>query len=56
MDISAFNDRFAEIQVMHAFGLGIRQNAWWYIVAVTWLLATAGYRFFFALRKWIQAD
>ncbi len=43
------------LQVMHAFGLGLQQNAWWYLVGITWLLFTAGYHFFFALRAWIRA-
>ncbi len=43
------------LQVLHAFGLGLQQSAWWYLVGVTWLLFTAGYHFFFALRAWIRA-
>ena len=44
------------LQLMHAFGLGIHQSVWWYLVAVTWLLFTAGYWFFFVLLRWIHAD
>jgi hypothetical protein len=43
------------LQVCHALGLGLQQSAWWYLVAVTWLLVSAGYRFFFILREWVHA-
>ena len=43
------------LQLCHALGLGLRQNSWWYLVAVTWLLASAGYRFVFVLRGWVRA-
>ena len=43
------------LQVCHALALGIRQSAWWYLVAITWLLVSAGYRFFFVLRGWVRA-
>ena len=43
------------LQVCHALGLGIKQSAWWYLVAVTWLLVSAGYRFFFVLRGWVRS-
>lgn len=42
------------VQLLHAVGIGITQSAWWYLTAVTWLLVTAGYRFFFVLLGWIQ--
>lgn len=42
------------LQLLHAFALGIEQNAWWYLVAITWLLASAGYRFIIVLRGWIR--
>jgi len=42
------------LQLVHALGIGVTQSAWWYLVAVTWLLTTAGYRFFFVLRRWIR--
>ena len=42
------------LQVCHALELGLRQSAWWYLVAVTWLLISAGYRFFFILRQWVR--
>jgi hypothetical protein len=43
------------LQICHAFALGLRQSPWWYLVAVTWLLVSAGYRFFFVLRGWVRA-
>ncbi len=43
------------LQACHALGLGLRQSVWWYLVAVTWLLVSAGYRFFFVLRGWVRA-
>ena len=43
------------LQFLHAFGVGLQQNAWWYLVAVTWLLVTAGYRFIIVLHGWIRA-
>ena len=43
-------------QLMNAFALGIQQSAWWYLLGVTWLLVTAGYRFFFVLHRWIRSD
>jgi hypothetical protein len=42
------------LQVCHALELGLRQSAWWYLVALTWLLVSAGYRFFFILRQWVR--
>ena len=43
------------LQFLHAFGIGLQQNAWWYLVAVTWLLVTVGYRFIIVLHGWIHA-
>ena len=43
------------LQVCHALGLGLNQSAWWYLVAVTWLLVSAGYRFFFVLHGWVRS-
>jgi hypothetical protein len=43
------------LQICHASALGLRQSVWWYLVAVTWLLVSAGYRFFFVLRGWVRA-
>ncbi len=42
------------LQLAHALGIGVTQSVWWYLVAVTWLLTSAGYRFFFVLRGWIR--
>ncbi len=44
------------VQLMHALGVGMQQSAWWYMIGVTWLLVTAGYRFFFILREWIHGQ
>lgn len=43
------------LQIAHALGVGIQQSAWWYAVAVTWLLSSAGYLFFFIIRWWMRA-
>ena len=43
------------LQICHALGLGLQQSAWWYLVAVTWLLVSAGYRFFFVLQGWVRS-
>jgi hypothetical protein len=43
------------LQVAHAFGLGLAQSVWWYSVGITWLLASAGYLFFFVVRDWTRA-
>lgn len=42
------------LQLLHALGIVITQSVWWYLTAVTWLLVTAGYRFFFVLLGWIR--
>ncbi len=42
------------IQVLNAFDLGLAQSVWWYLVGVTWLLASAGYAFMFVLRAWAR--
>ncbi len=44
------------VQLMHALGVGMQQSAWWYMIGVTWLLVTAGYRFYFILREWIHRE
>jgi hypothetical protein len=43
------------LQVAHAFGLGLRQNVWWYLVGLTWLLLSAAYMFYMAIRRWARA-
>jgi hypothetical protein len=43
------------LQICHALGIGIKQSVWWYLVALTWLLVSAGYRFYFVLRGWVRA-
>jgi hypothetical protein len=53
--LAAIGVLIVALQVCHALGLGLRQSAWWYLVAVTWLLVSAGYRFFFILRAWVRS-
>jgi hypothetical protein len=43
------------LQVAHAFGLGLRQNVWWYLVGLTWLLLSAAYMFYLAIRRWARS-
>ena len=43
------------LQVCHALGRGLKQSAWWYLLAVTWLLVSAVYRFFFVLGGWVRS-
>jgi hypothetical protein len=43
------------VQALHAVGLGLQQSVWWHLLAVTWLLASAGYLFVFVLRAWVRA-
>jgi hypothetical protein len=45
----------AGIQLAHAFNLYFPQNVWWYLLALTWLLTSAGYVFFFVVRGWVRA-
>ena len=35
--------------------LGISQGPHWYLLAVTWLLSSAGYIFWFLVRAWVRA-
>jgi len=44
------------LQLMHAFELGIRQSVWWYLVGLTWLLMSASYMFYIAVRRWSHAS
>ena len=43
------------IQIAHAFGFYLEQSVWWYLLALTWLLTSAGYVFFFVVRGWVRA-
>jgi hypothetical protein len=43
------------LQIAHAFGLGLQQNVWWYLVGLTWLLLSAAYMFYLAIRRWARA-
>jgi len=42
------------LQVAHALGLGFQQSVWWYLVGLTWLLVSAGYLFYLAIRGWAR--
>ena len=44
------------LQLIHAFELGIRQSVWWYLVGLTWLLISASYMFYIAVRRWLHAS
>lgn len=44
------------LQLFHAFGLGIRQSVWWYLVGLTWLLMSASYMFYIGVRRWLYAS
>ena len=41
--------------ILNVLPLGISQGPHWYLLAVTWLLASAGYIFWFLLRAWVRA-
>lgn len=43
------------LQFANALNIGIEQSVSWYLLAVTWLLFSAGYRFWFFLRAWVRA-
>lgn len=43
------------LQIANAFGIGLTQSVWWYSIGVTWLLASAGYLFFFVILDWTRA-
>lgn len=42
------------LQAFHALGIGLTQGVWWYALAVTWLLASAGYLFVFVVTSWVR--
>ena len=41
--------------ILNVLPLGTSQGPHWYLLAVTWLLASAGYIFWFLLRAWVRA-
>ena len=40
--------------ILNVLPLGTSQGPHWYLLAVTWLLASAGYIFWFLLRAWVR--
>lgn len=44
----------AGVQFAHAFGWFLEQSVWWYLLALTFLLTSAGYVFFFVVRGWVR--
>jgi hypothetical protein len=44
------------LQILHALGLGIPQSVWWYLVGLTWILMSASYMFYIAVRRWAHAS
>ena len=40
------------LQIAHALGIGLQQHVWWYLVGLTWLLASVAYVFYFGIRRW----
>ena len=43
------------IQIANVFGWGIGPNVWWYVLAILWILVSAGWLFFFFVRSWMRA-
>ncbi len=43
------------LQFGHALGVGIQQSVWWYLVGLTWLLASVCYLFYLTIRAWARA-
>lgn len=41
--------------IFNVLPLGVSPGPHWYLVAVTWMLASAGYIFWFLLRDWVRA-
>jgi len=41
--------------ILNVLPLGTSQGPHWYLLAVTWLLASAGYIFWFLVRAWVRA-
>lgn len=43
------------LQFANALGVGVQQSVWWYLVGLTWLIASAGIMFFLSVRFWARA-
>jgi len=43
------------LQIAHAADLLASQNVWWYVVGLTWLLASICYLFFSFIRAWARS-
>ena len=43
------------LQLANALNVGVDQGVSWYLLAVTWLLFSAAYRFWFFLAAWVRA-
>ncbi len=43
------------IQILIATGLLLTQNVWWYLLGLTWLLASVCYHFFIFVRSWSRS-
>ncbi|MFK7899041.1 MAG: hypothetical protein AB8G23_24640 [Myxococcota bacterium] len=41
--------------ILNVLPLGVSQGPHWYLLAVTWVLASSGYIFWFLLRAWVRA-
>lgn len=44
------------LQILHALGLGISKSVWWYLVGLTWILMSASYMFYIAVRRWAHTS
>lgn len=42
-------------QLLNVLPMGVPQGAHWYLLAVTWLISTAGLYFWVILRSWVRA-
>lgn len=42
------------LQIAHAFGAGLQQSVWWYLVGLSWLLVSVAYLFFLSVRHWAR--
>ena len=43
------------LQVFNATGLFVTPDVWWYLVGLSWLLASVCYYFFFFVRSWSRS-